>query len=78
MTKTTCTSFVVSLLFRKMGGEGSFLEVGGGALILNFGRWEGHLFDGSVNLRGGGGALIRRFAVCVLRFFNFWQENKRD
>ena len=68
------------LIIIPQNGRGGALSRGrgGGALILNFGRWEGHLFEGSVNLRGGGGALIRRFTVCVLRFFNFWQESKRD
>ena len=52
------TSFVVSLLVHKMGGgEGG--PYSRGALILNFGRWEGRLFEE--------GAYFRIYGNCVRR-----------
>ena len=36
------------------GGEGALIREG--ALIFNFGRWEGRLFEAGTYSRGGGGA----------------------
>lgn len=55
----TLHPFVVSLIVHVMG-EGKGALIRGGALILNFGWYEGHLFEGGLF---EGGALIRGFTA---------------
>ena len=59
------TSFVVSALFHKPRGEEGAL-IRGEALVLNFGRWEGHLFEGGAFLRGDANSRIYGIASYIV------------
>jgi len=51
------TSFIISVMFHKTGG-GEEALIRGEALILNFGRQKGRLFEGGAYLRGGANSRI--------------------